>query len=93
MNRFEHRVRGMINPYSTAVTGWWCRAGRYTWLGRVVTDAGSRLSRRAAPGPDKGAAEASRLHPPTRAMADRRAAIDAVLAERGEGGPAGPEHD
>jgi hypothetical protein len=53
MNRIERWARDTINPYSTAVTGWWCHAGRRTPLGRVVTGAASRLSRRAAPGPDE----------------------------------------
>ena len=87
MNPIERRVRNMINPYSTAFARWWCHSGRHTSLARMIAAAGSRWSGHAAPGPDDDAAEAGRLHPPTTSMAARRAAVDAVLAERGDRGP------
>jgi len=87
MNRIERRVREIINPYSTAFARWWCDTGRRTRLGRMIEAAGARLPGRAQPGRGDGAPEAGPLHRPTTSMADRRAAIDAILAEEADDRP------
>jgi len=94
MNRFEMRVRNLINPYSTAFARWWCHSGRYLIPGNGRA-AGPRRSRRARPGAQPG-------HPPAvirRPAADpwlatqaaRRAAVDEVLASLGDGGDQAPD--
>jgi hypothetical protein len=90
MSRIESRIRKLINPYSTAFTAWWCHAGRRTRLGRSIEAAGSRRHGHAAPSLPGGAPEASRLHRQTTSMAARRAAIDAILANRGDDGQGSP---
>ncbi len=83
MNRVERRIRNLVNPYSTAFAEWWCHAGRHTRPARVIMlIAAARGSRHRATG--EGALEA--FGPPATSMADRRAAVDAVLARlAGEG--------
>lgn len=76
MNRFERRIRRMLNPYSTAFAMWWCHVGRRTRLARriMAMDPARRRHQTAGEGtpgtPGRGAA----------VMAARRAAIDALLA-------------
>jgi hypothetical protein len=84
MNRFERRVRRLVNPYSTAFAGWWCHTGRYTLVARltpgVKAATGPRPPYRPARPHRRGAAPGD-LAPSPEVMARRRAALDAMFAD------------
>jgi hypothetical protein len=80
MNRIERRVRNFINPYSTAFAAWWCHSGRFLMFRsrRNMSDQAALLRRSSRrPG------HPGRLgHVASPSMAERRAAVDEVLASR-----------
>jgi hypothetical protein len=94
MNRFERRIRNLINPYSTAFARWWCHSGRYLIPGnRAITGnraaARSRLRGPAMPGPNRGISGAASGRSAAdfwiAAQAARRAAVDELLASANDG--------
>lgn len=85
MNRVERRIRNLVNPYSTAFARWWCHAGRHTRLARTIMATGAaRRRRHGAAGGAGGVGEA--FGPAVTSMADRRAAVRALLARTDDGG-------
>ena len=76
MNRIERRVRDMVNPYSTAFAGWWCRSGRYLRPVRMIT------GMHAVAGPRPASRERLAVRASASTMAARKAAVDAVLAKQ-----------
>jgi hypothetical protein len=92
VNRIERRVRDLINPYSTAFAGWWCFSGRYTWAARLTPGVKAATGPRppVAPHRPRRAGAGLGLAPPSpETMAKRRAALDAMFAERTSDGPEG----
>ncbi len=72
-----------INPYSTSFARWWCRSGRHTRPGRMITAATGRLSQAVRADTGGEIADGCVFHAPASSMAARRAAIDAILAGSG----------
>jgi hypothetical protein len=73
MNRLERRVRRLVNPVSTAVTGWWCHSAvRHTLTGHGPTARQRRLIRARV---NRGAGR----RPSAEQMKARAAAIDELM--------------
>lgn len=70
MNTVERRLRAIINPWSTALTGWWCHsAARFALTGHgAPRGRGHHVSRpRPAAAPDDGMPQAVRIEALTQA--------------------------
>ena len=79
MSKIGRRVRAVVNPVSTAATGWWCHSAlRHMLTGYGPTARQRRLIRHGVMG---GADRA----PSAGQMRARAAAIDALLSEDGRG--------
>jgi hypothetical protein len=86
MNPIERHVRNLVNPYSTGFSRWWCRQGRYL-LGARKPPASRRAAAWMPPRPAghyQRDADLARLK--AQVMAERRAAIDALLADEASDG-------
>jgi hypothetical protein len=78
MNRFERRVRNLVNPYSTAFASWWCHTARYMVMPGHRPAARSRRAGSATPGANRATPQVRDIQIAT--QASRRAALDEVLA-------------
>jgi hypothetical protein len=75
MSDIGRRVRGAVNPVSTAATGWWCRSAlRHLLTGYGPTARQRRLIR-------QGMAHGTGRVPSAEQMKARAAAIDQLLGQ------------
>jgi hypothetical protein len=79
MSKIGRRVRVVVNPVSTAATGWWCQSAlRHMLTGHGPTARQRRLIRH-------GVIHAAGRVPPAGQMKERAAAIDQLLGRDDQG--------
>jgi hypothetical protein len=79
MSKIGRRVRAVVNPVSTAATGWWCHSAlRHTLTGYGPTARQRRLIRH-------GVTHATGRVPSAEQMKERAAAIDQLLGRDDHG--------
>ena len=79
MSKIGRRVRAVVNPLSTAATGWWCHSAlRHTLTGYGPTARQRRLIRH-------GAVHGVGRAPSAGHMKERAAAIDQLLGRDDHG--------